>query len=79
MHDFFKPKYQLSVIDHVLQLATEAGTTIRDDGMAEAVIKHLPESVRRLEIFAHGEENVKVHRDEPVLMDNFLTDVTEKQ
>ena len=60
-----------SVIDHVLQLAAEAGATIRD-GMAEAMIKHLPEStVRRLGIFAHGEGNVKVHRDEPVFDGQF--------
>ena len=40
--------------------------------MAEAMIKHLPEStVRRLGIFAHGEENVKVHRDEPVFDGQF--------
>ena len=55
----------------MLQLAAEAGATIRD-GMAEAMIKHLPEStVRRLGIFAHGEENVKVHRDEPVFDGQF--------
>ena len=36
------------------------------------LIKHLPEStVRRLGIFAHGEENVKVHRDEPVFDGQF--------
>ena len=52
--------------DHV-----SMGATIRD-GMAEAMIKHLPEStVRRLGIFAHGEENVKVHRDEPVFDGQF--------
>ena len=40
--------------------------------MSEAMIKHLPEStVRRLGIFAHGEENVKVHRDEPVFDGQF--------
>ena len=74
VHDFFKPRREVSiqsVIDHVLQLAAEAGATIRD-GMAEAMIKHLPEStVRRLGIFAHGEENVKVHRDEPVFDGQF--------
>ena len=72
--DFFIPRREVSiqsVINHVLQLAAEAGATIRD-GMAEAMIKHLPEStVRRLGIFAHGEENVKVHRDEPVFDGQF--------
>ena len=74
VHDFFKPRREVSiqsVINHVLQLAAEAGATIKE-GMAEAMIKHLPEStVRRLGIFAHGEENVKVHRDEPVFDGQF--------
>ena len=74
VHDFFKPRREVSiasVIAHVLQLATEAGATIKE-GMAEAMVKHLPESaVRRLGIFAHGEESVKVHRDEPVFDGQF--------
>ena len=36
------------------------------------MVKHLPEStVRRLGIFAHGEEMVHVHRDEPVFDGQF--------
>jgi hydroxymethylglutaryl-CoA synthase len=36
------------------------------------MVKHLPEStVRRLGIFAHGEEMVQVHRDEPIFDGQF--------
>ena len=35
--------------------------------------------MRKLGIFAHGEEKVSVHRDEPVLMVNSLIDVINKQ
>ena len=74
VHDFFKPRRELSltsVITHVLQLAKEAGATLKD-GLAERMVKHLPEStVRRLGIFAHGEEMVQVHRDEPIFDGQF--------
>ena len=69
VHDFFKPRREVSitsVIQHVLQLARETGQNIKE-GMAERMIKHLPEAtVRRLGIFSHGEETVHIHRDEPV-------------
>lgn len=69
VHDFFKPRRQVSiksVISHVVQLARETGATIKE-GLVERMVRHLPEStVRRLGIFSHGEEEVSVHRDEPV-------------
>ncbi len=74
VHDFFKPRRQVSltsVINHVLQLARETGANLKE-GLAERMVKHLPEStVRRLGIFSHGEENVHVHRDEPVFDGQF--------
>ena len=74
VHDFFKPRREVSitsVINHVLQLARETGQNIKE-GMAERMIKHLPEStVRRLGIFSHGEETVHIHRDEPVFDGQF--------
>ncbi|HIC75548.1 MAG TPA: hydroxymethylglutaryl-CoA synthase family protein [Candidatus Poseidoniales archaeon] len=69
VHDFFKPRREVSiksVITHVLQLAKETGHNVKE-GLADRMVKHLPEStVRRLGIFAHGEEMVSVHRDEPI-------------
>ncbi len=74
VHDFFKPRREVSftsVIQHVLQLARESGQSIKE-GLADRMVKHLPEStVRRLGIFAHGEEKVSVHRDEPVFDGQF--------
>jgi len=69
VHDFFKPRREVSiksVITHVLQLAREAGGTVKE-GLAERMVKHLPKStVRRLGIFSHGEKSISVHRDEPI-------------
>lgn len=74
VHDFFKPRREVSissVITHVMQLAKEAGGTVKE-GLVERMVKHLPEStVRRMGIFAHGENSVKVHRDEPVFDGQF--------
>ncbi len=74
VHDFFKPRREVSirsVINHVLQLAKEAGGTVKE-GLADRMVKHLPEStVRRLGIFAHGEKSVSVHRDEPIFDGQF--------
>ena len=74
VHDFFKPRREVSissVITHVLQLARETGATLKE-GLAESMVKHLPEStVRRLGIFAHGEDSIKVHRDEPLFDGQF--------
>ena len=74
VHDFFKPRREVSltsVITHVLQLAKETGQNLKD-GLAERMVKHLPEStVRRLGIFAHGEEMIHVHRDEPIFDGQF--------
>jgi hydroxymethylglutaryl-CoA synthase len=69
VHDFFKPRREVtirSVISNVLQLAQEAGQTMKK-GLVERMIRHLPKStVRKLGIFSHGEEKVSVHRDEPI-------------
>ena len=66
VHDFFKPRREVSirsVISNVMQLAQEAGQTLKK-GLVERMIRHLPKStVRKLGIFAHGEEKVSVHRD----------------
>lgn len=74
VHDFFKPRREVSissVITHVLQLARETGHQVKE-GLAERMVKHLPEStVRRMGIFAHGEERVQVHRDEPIFDGQF--------
>jgi len=74
VHDFFKPRREVSltsVISHVLTLAKEAGAKIKE-GLAERMVKHLPSStVRRMGIFAHGENKVQVHRDEPVFDGQF--------
>jgi hydroxymethylglutaryl-CoA synthase len=74
VHDFFKPRREVSlrsVITHVLQLARETGQTIKE-GLAERMVKHLPQStVRRLGIFSHGEDNISIHRDEPVFDGQF--------
>jgi len=74
VHDFFKPRREVSirsVINHVLMLAKETGANLKE-GLAERMVKHLPEStVRRLGIFAHGEESVHVHRDEPIFDGQF--------
>ncbi len=74
VHDFFKPRRNVSihsVITNVMQLAQETGQTFKK-GIVERMIKHLPEStVRKLGIFAHGENSVNVHRDEPVFDGQF--------
>ena len=54
-----------------MQLAQETGQSLKN-GIVERMVKHLPKStVRRLGIFAHGEESVNVHRDEPVFDGQF--------
>ena len=54
-----------------MTLAQEAGQSIKK-GIVERMIRHLPAStVRKLGIFAHGEEKVSVHRDEPVFDGQF--------
>ena len=54
-----------------MQLAQEAGQTVKK-GIIERMIRHLPKStVRKLGIFAHGEEKVSVHRDDPVFDGQF--------
>ena len=74
VHDFFKPRRNVSirsVITNVMTLAQETGQSLKK-GIVERMVKHLPEStVRRLGIFAHGEESVSVHRDEPVFDGQF--------
>ena len=74
VHDFFKPRRKVtirSVISSVMELAQEAGQSVKK-GIVERMIRHLPKStVRRLGIFAHGEETVNVHRDEPVFDGQF--------
>ena len=74
VHDFFKPRREVSlrsVITHVMTLAKETGANLKD-GLTERMIKHLPEStVRRLGIFSHGEESISVHRDEPIFDGQF--------
>jgi hydroxymethylglutaryl-CoA synthase len=74
VHDFFKPRRNVSlrsVISNVMTLAQETGQSLKK-GIVERMVKHLPEStVRRLGIFAHGEESVSVHRDEPVFDGQF--------
>jgi hydroxymethylglutaryl-CoA synthase len=55
----------------VLELAQETGQSMKK-GLIERMIRHLPEStVRKLGIFAHGEESVSVHRDEPIFDGQF--------
>ena len=79
VHDFFKPRREVSirsVISNVLQLAQEAGQSVKK-GLVDRMIRHLPKStVRKLGIFAHGVEKVSVHRDDPVLTGNFPTSAT---
>ena len=74
VHDFFKPRRKVtirSVITNVLQLAQETGQSVKK-GLIERMIRHLPEStVRKLGIFAHGEESVNVHRDDPIFDGQF--------
>ena len=74
VHDFFKPRRKVtfrSVISNVLQLAQETGQSVKK-GLIDRMIRHLPEStVRKLGIFAHGEESVNVHRDDPVFDGQF--------
>ena len=74
VHDFFKPRREVtirSVISNVMQLAQEAGQTVKK-GLVDRMIRHLPKStVRKLGIFAHGEEKVSVHRDDPVFDGQF--------
>ena len=74
VHDFFKPRREVSirsVISNVIQLAQEAGQTVKK-GLVDRMIRHLPTStVRKLGIFAHGEEKVSVHRDDPVFDGQF--------
>ena len=74
VHDFFKPRREVSirsVISNVLQLAQEAGQSVKK-GLLDRMIRHLPKStVRKLGIFAHGEEKVSVHRDDPVFDGQF--------
>ena len=74
VHDFFKPRREVSirsVISNVIQLAQEAGQTVKK-GLVERMIRHLPKStVRKLGIFAHGEEKVSVHRDDPIFDGQF--------
>ena len=74
VHDFFKPRRNVSihsVISNVMQLAQETGQSVKK-GLVERMIKHLPEStVRKLGIFAHGENSVNVHRDEPIFDGQF--------
>ncbi len=74
VHDFFKPRREVSirsVISNVIQLAQEAGQTVKK-GLVDRMIRHLPKStVRKLGIFAHGEEKVSVHRDDPVFDGQF--------
>jgi hydroxymethylglutaryl-CoA synthase len=54
-----------------MQLAQETGQTMKK-GLIERMIRHLPEStVRKLGIFAHGEEKVSVHRDDPIFDGQF--------
>ena len=74
VHDFFKPRREVSirsVISNVITLAQEAGQTVKK-GLVDRMIRHLPTStVRKLGIFAHGEEKVSVHRDDPVFDGQF--------
>jgi len=50
----------------VLDLAREAGATLKE-GILDRMVRHLPKSaLRRLGIFAHGEDTISIHRDEPV-------------
>ncbi|MAK20532.1 MAG: hypothetical protein CMA05_04385, partial [Euryarchaeota archaeon] len=74
VHDFFKPRREVSlrsIISNVMTLAQETGQSIKK-GIVERMIRHLPAStVRKLGIFAHGEEKVSVHRDEPVFDGQF--------
>jgi len=74
VHDFFKPRRQVSirsVISSVMQLAKETGTKVKE-GIVDRMVRHLPEStVRRLGIFAHGEEKVEIHRDDPIFDGQF--------
>ena len=69
VHDFFKPRRNVSIhslITNVMQLAQETGQTVKK-GLVNRMIKHLPEStVRKLGIFAHGENSISIHRDEPI-------------
>ena len=54
-----------------MDLAQETGQTVKK-GIVERMIRHLPKStVRRLGIFAHGEQTVSVHRDEPIFDGQF--------
>lgn len=73
-HDFFKPRRSVSiksVISHVVDLARETGANLKE-GIVERMVKHLPQStVRKLGIFSHGEESVKIYRDEPVFDGQF--------
>jgi len=68
-HDFFKPRREVSVramMGDVLDLAREAGATLKE-GILDRMVRHLPKSaLRRLGIFAHGEDTISIHRDEPV-------------
>jgi hydroxymethylglutaryl-CoA synthase len=74
VHDFFKPRRKVSirsVISSVMELAQETGQTVKK-GIVDRMVRHLPKStVRRLGIFAHGEETVSVHRDEPIFDGQF--------
>lgn len=74
VHDFFKPRREVSlrsIISNVMTLAQETGQSIKK-GIVDRMIRHLPAStVRKLGIFAHGEEKVSVHRDEPVFDGQF--------
>ena len=50
----------------VLDLARETGANLKE-GILDRMVRHLPGSaLRRLGIFAHGEERISIHRDEPV-------------
>ena len=68
-HDFFKPRREMSIralMGNVLDLARETGANLRK-GILDRMMRHLPDStLRRLGIFAHGEERISIHRDEPV-------------
>ncbi len=68
-HDFFKPRREMSlraVMGDVLDLARETGANLKE-GILDRMVRHLPDSaLRRLGIFAHGEERISIHRDEPV-------------
>ena len=82
VHDFFKPRREVSVksiITNVMTLAQEAGQSIKK-GLVERMIRHLPAStVRKLGIFAHGEEKSVCIEMSRFLTDNSLIDVTNKQ